>query len=229
MFTQVVAVGFLATSALASQAFSPVHNFGAMLPRGDLAKRQGYYPTTQFCGTGDTCKEACGSEYEQCPSDAGLYCFVPTAGETCCPDGTGSEYIRPLCSLKLTQTLDSCEAGYFCTSDGAGQTYCCPDGLDLASCAASYSLTVSLIRETGTPSAPPASEAPATSTPIHVSAPPTSYPPVSFPTATGPPVGPTGNATYSTAAPPQFTGAAAKLAGAGMAVLAGAAGVAGLL
>jgi hypothetical protein len=211
MLTQVVTVGLLASSALASQAFSPAHDFGAMLPR-DVAKRQGYYPTTQYCGTGDTCKVACGSTYEQCPSESGLYCFVPSAGEHCCPDGTGN----------------SCDSGYFCTSDGAGATYCCPDGMDLASCAASYSLTVSLIRETGTPSAYPSTGAPATSTPIHVSAPP-SVPPVNYPTVSPTRAYPTGNATYTTAAPPEFTGAAAKFAGAGMAVLAGAAGIAGLL
>ena len=48
MLAEVITVGFLATSAFAAQGFSPVHQFGAMLPRGDMAKRQGYSPSTHF-------------------------------------------------------------------------------------------------------------------------------------------------------------------------------------
>jgi hypothetical protein len=93
MLTEIITFGFLATSTFAAQAFSPVHQFGGMLPRGDMAKRQGYYPTTSSCGTGDTCEEACGEGYETCPSQgSGLYCYNPTVGATCCPDGTGSMY-----------------------------------------------------------------------------------------------------------------------------------------
>ncbi|KAF2466904.1 uncharacterized protein BDR25DRAFT_236045 [Lindgomyces ingoldianus] len=172
-----------------------------------MQKRQGgYYPTTHFCGRGDTCAEACGATYVQCPSDAGIYCYDPTIGEHCCPDGTGN----------------SCSAGYFCSHDGAGTTYCCPDGMELSECAAAYSLTVSLIKETGSVPVPTGGSTviPASTTPIHVS----------YPTAApSTKVYPTGNATYSTVSPPQFTGAAAKVVGGGMAVLAGAAGLAGIL
>jgi hypothetical protein len=120
------------------------------------------------------------------------------------------------------ENLDSCDEGYYCTSDGAGTTYCCPDGLDLASCAASYSLTVSLIKETGTPSAAATSAPYATTTPIHVSS---FYPTASYST----PIVPTGNATYTGPAPPEFTGGAAKVGAVGVAMLAGAAGLAGVL
>lgn len=102
MFTQVLSVGLLATSALASQAFSPVHNFGAMLPRDALNKRQGYYPSTSYCGTGDTCEVACGAEYRQCDSGGnGLYCYDPSIKETCCPDKTGSMYSQPISNRSL--------------------------------------------------------------------------------------------------------------------------------
>lgn len=114
---------------------------------------------------------------------------------------------------------DACDTGYYCTTDGMENTYCCPDGMDTVDCAAAYSLTVSLIRESATAYEPSATEVPASTTPIHIT----------YPTATATVI-PTGNATYTTSAPPEFTGAAAaKVAGAGMAVLAGAAGLAGLL
>lgn len=97
--------------------------------------------------------------------------------------------------------------------------------MDLSNCAASYSLTVSLVRQTSAPSGYPSTDVPATSTLIHVSSTPNPYPTASYST----PVLPTANATYTGPSPPEFTGAAAKIAGAGMAVLAGAAGIAGLL
>ncbi|ORY00102.1 hypothetical protein BCR34DRAFT_494877 [Clohesyomyces aquaticus] len=202
MFTKVLALAALSTSVLATEFFSPNH-FGAMQKR-----QAGYYPTTHICGVGDTCQEACGPDSVQCPSNEGIYCFEPKLGEHCCPDGSGN----------------SCDAGYYCTHDGAGTTYCCPDGSKLADCAAQYSLTVSLIAETGSISLPtgaPSTIIPASTTPIHVS-----IPTISPSTSALPKY----NATYTTAStPPQFTGAAAKVVGGGMAVLAGAAGLAGLL
>jgi hypothetical protein len=108
--------------------------------------------------------------------------------------------------------LDPCMTGYYCTTDGKKNTYCCPGGQDTLECAAAISLTVSLIRETGSVVIPSASASGAK--PTSVSAPPTL---------------PTHSAAQTTAAPPEFTGAAAKVAGAGITMLAGAAGFAGLL
>ena len=121
---------------------------------------------------------------------------------------------------------DSCSAGYYCTTDGAGTTYCCPDGSDTADCAAAYSLTVSLqsisfapiptAESSGSPAATPVT----TTSLIHVSLPSVG------PTAPG---YPTGNATFTTSSPPQFTGGAARILGGGAALMAGAAGLAGVL
>ncbi|KAF2275219.1 uncharacterized protein EI97DRAFT_81529 [Westerdykella ornata] len=211
MFTQLISLGLMATTALAaSGAFSPVHHFGAMHPRDSLGKRQnGYYPSTSYCGPGDTCEESCGPTYKTCPSKEDLYCFDPTIGEQCCPDLSGN----------------SCDEGYYCTNDPEGVTYCCPNDLDLSNCAAAYSLTVSLIRATSTAAGTYSTAGPGTtSSLIHVSSVPTKYP-----TASYSPSVPTRNASYTGPSVPEYTGAAAKVAGAGMAVLAGAAGIAGLL
>ncbi len=59
-----------------------------------VVRRQdaGYQPTQTVCGTGATCAEACGAGYTTCASsDSQTHCFNPTAGELCCPDGSGSE------------------------------------------------------------------------------------------------------------------------------------------
>ncbi|KAL2024531.1 hypothetical protein VTK56DRAFT_7574 [Thermocarpiscus australiensis] len=96
----------------------------------------GYQPEPTVCGTGNTCAEACGAGYTACASsDNQVHCFNPTAGEVCCPDKSGN----------------SCEAGYYCTSDKKGETWCCPEGMDLAACAAAYSVTGGLVSQTPPP------------------------------------------------------------------------------
>lgn len=86
MFAKVLVIATLSTSVFASEFYSSVNTFGAMLKR----QGGGYHPTTHICGQGDTCAEACGPTTVQCPSKSGLYCYDPTVGEHCCPDLTGS-------------------------------------------------------------------------------------------------------------------------------------------
>ena len=43
---------------------------------------------------------------------------------------------------------DSCDIGYFCTADKTGDTFCCPDGMDLAECAKSYDVAGGLVSQT---------------------------------------------------------------------------------
>jgi hypothetical protein len=202
----------LATSVLGAQFHSNVkYDFGAMLKRGEvIAKRQGYYPTTEPCGEGDTCAEACGATQIQCPSSYGMYCYEPSLSH-CCNDLTGY----------------ACDDGYYCTTDGADNTYCCPDGMDTVDCAAAYSLTVSLIRETATALPPTDTVLPSTETAVEIPVSTSKPIHITYGTATSTAY-PTANGTYTTAtatSPPEFTGAAARVAGAGMAVLAGAAGL----
>ncbi|KAI0418493.1 hypothetical protein F5X98DRAFT_111133 [Xylaria grammica] len=90
------------------------------LQRRDI---EGYSPTEQLCGVGDTCAEACGKGFRQCASkDSLTHCYNKLKKETCCPNGSG----------------DSCDDGYFCTADEHGETWCCPDGLSLKECARKY-------------------------------------------------------------------------------------------
>ncbi|KAI0177454.1 hypothetical protein BJ166DRAFT_506973 [Pestalotiopsis sp. NC0098] len=86
----------------------------------------GYYPDSTACGTGDTCAEACGAGYEQCYStDDLIHCYDNANAQTCCPNSSG----------------DSCNAGYYCSADSAGETYCCPEGTSTDDCAAAYGIT----------------------------------------------------------------------------------------
>jgi hypothetical protein len=104
------------TSALAVAAPAPTpYRIGAMSFNNafGLAKRQaGYQPTQTLCGPGTDCASSCGAGYVQCDStDGDLHCYEPGLQQTCCPDGTGN----------------SCDEGYFCTSDSSGNTWCCPN------------------------------------------------------------------------------------------------------
>jgi hypothetical protein len=66
-----------------------------------LARRDtyGYQPEQSVCGSGSTCAEACGSGYEACGSnDGNTHCFSPADNQSCCGDGTGSEFSLSPCS-----------------------------------------------------------------------------------------------------------------------------------
>ncbi|RFU32696.1 hypothetical protein B7463_g3654, partial [Scytalidium lignicola] len=155
LFNTLATSSFLvATAYAAAQPYKLVDARMSLHQVFGLVGRQdpGYSPTQNLCGPGDTCAEACGPTTVQCPtSDGSISCYDPTIGQHCCPDGTGN----------------ACDEGYFCTKDASGGTWCCPDGMDLASCAAAYSLTGSLLSETPTPSS---SVAPSTSAPGSTSA-----------------------------------------------------------
>ncbi|KAF2834945.1 hypothetical protein M501DRAFT_1061327 [Patellaria atrata CBS 101060] len=60
----------------------------ALLPRQD-----GYPPQYGACDSGETCAEACGSAFEPCEAstDLALFCYDPSAGQTCCPNGRGTK------------------------------------------------------------------------------------------------------------------------------------------
>ncbi|KAK0122156.1 hypothetical protein ONS95_010417 [Cadophora gregata] len=180
-------------------------------PMLGLGRRQdaGYSPTQTYCGPGTDCASSCGATYITCAStDDALHCYDPSINESCCPDGTGN----------------SCSDGYFCTSDTSGNTWCCPNGMDLVSCAAAYSLTDSLVSQVATV-APTAVQS---STPTAVSAKetPTYTPGYSSSSKTYEPTL-VSNVTYTpttTAGGMQFTGGADHVVFGGLKGLALAAG-----
>jgi hypothetical protein len=162
LFNTFVAVSIFGASALGAASPAP-YKLGKMSINSafGLMKRQaGYQPTQTFCGPGADCAASCGAGYVQCPStDSTLHCFDPDVKQSCCPDGTGN----------------SCDDGYYCTSlSQDGSTWCCPNGMTLAQCAAAYSLTGSLVSETPTASASAAASTSSSSSPASVSVTPTS-------------------------------------------------------
>lgn len=89
-----LAVG-LVSQALAEPFGGP--EFARMSTRDILGLQrraiEGYAPTEQLCGSGDTCAEACGKGFRQCASTDGLtHCYNRTKKQTCCPGGTGGEW-----------------------------------------------------------------------------------------------------------------------------------------
>jgi hypothetical protein len=76
--TLLSALAFEIATTNAGRQFYHVH--------GGLDKRQ----VTNECGAGNNCVEACGQGFINCWDDN--YCFNPSAGETCCANGGGSEY-----------------------------------------------------------------------------------------------------------------------------------------
>jgi len=142
LFNTLAVASVFVTSALAAAEPVPyqVGKMSLNTAFGLMKRQAGYQPTQTYCGPGTDCASSCGTGYVQCASsDGDLHCYDPTIQQTCCPDGTGN----------------SCDEGYFCTSDASGNTWCCPDGMSLAACAAAYSLTGVLISETAT--SPPTS------------------------------------------------------------------------
>ena len=78
-----------------------------------LEKRDsGYRPEYNSCGAGHDCS-SCGDGFEKCAAstDLVLFCYDPTAGQKCCPNGQGK----------------ACNEGYYCATDGSGRTWCCLD------------------------------------------------------------------------------------------------------
>jgi len=154
-----------------------------------LMKRQsGYAPSSVNCGPGNTCAEACGPNYIQCPSNDGeTHCFDPSIKEICCTDGSGLP----------------CDDGYYCTTDSTGGTWCCPNGLDLVACAALYTVTglSSLPAITAAPTATTtAAPAPAANDTTTVAPRPPANSTITIPNPPSVPSAPS--------APPAFTGAA---------------------
>jgi hypothetical protein len=136
----------LAVLALAAQAvaehkpYKPQFMKTSVRDLFGVVRRQdqpGYQPSQSVCGEGPTCEAACGAGYTTCAStDDAVHCYNPAAKEICCPDQSGN----------------ACDDGYYCTSDKEGETWCCPNALDVVACAAAYSVPGGLVSQTAKPS-----------------------------------------------------------------------------
>lgn len=126
----------MAVAAFASQAlakpepmpYKPVKAFISTRDIFGLDRRDtdAYSPYQSICGAAATCAQACGDAFDQCASsDNQMHCYNVQSNESCCPDGSGN----------------SCDAGYYCSVDSTSQTWCCPEGMDLDTCASKYQVT----------------------------------------------------------------------------------------
>jgi hypothetical protein len=130
------ALSFAANVAAEPVFFKPAMSARSLFGVVRRDENPGYQPEQAMCNNGNTCAEACGGGYETCSSsDDEVHCFNPAAGEKCCPNKSGS----------------SCEADYYCTADTKGETWCCPDGMDLAACAEAYDVEGELVSQTPPP------------------------------------------------------------------------------
>lgn len=92
----IVSAAVLATAANAASHESrhPYRLAVMALPGQSLMRRgtNGYTPDLKQCKAGNTCAEACGAGFDQCPGGKPdtAHCFNPTAGESCCTDNSGS-------------------------------------------------------------------------------------------------------------------------------------------
>lgn len=98
LFQTVASVALLATgaTAAAAEARQPYRLAVMALPGQSLMRRDtnGYKPDQKQCKAGNTCAEACGAGYAQCPGGKPdvAHCFNQGAGESCCTDNSGSKF-----------------------------------------------------------------------------------------------------------------------------------------
>lgn len=159
-FTTATAAAVLAFAANVAAEPQP---FLAVMPGLSLMRRDtnGYTPDVTKCGNGDTCAQACGAGFAQCPSeDKVAHCFNPTAKQACCLDGSGN----------------ACDDGYYCAHDTNKKSMCCPNGQDLVACAAANSVrgglqTGALTTSTPTPTSTSTSSAPITTSAVNTTTP----------------------------------------------------------
>ncbi|KAN0068029.1 hypothetical protein V8E54_013957 [Elaphomyces granulatus] len=129
----------------------------AQVNPGSLVRRQGqgFIPTTIL---------GCPAGWPSC----GTICYLPSRGDTCCPDGTYA-----------------CPGGSFCLV----APYCCDNGLDPQSCAQQYGVTLPAGYSSGATQPPAGYSSGATQPPAEYSSGAT-QPPAATPSGT-----PTGGAS----------------------------------
>ncbi|AEO58309.1 hypothetical protein MYCTH_2305568 [Thermothelomyces thermophilus ATCC 42464] len=106
---------------------------GANLAANNIYRRQlsppGYSPEFGSCGTGRTCEDACGPNWESCQASTSLSLFCYNRvdlNQTCCENGSGR----------------ACDSGYYCAWEQfEGRVWCCEDGQSLEECGVPHATT----------------------------------------------------------------------------------------
>ncbi|KAK3904492.1 hypothetical protein C8A05DRAFT_31720 [Staphylotrichum tortipilum] len=91
-----------------------------------LGRRQtpppGYHPEFGTCGSGTTCENACGPNWESCQASTtlSLFCYNKVdLKQTCCENGSGR----------------ACDEGFYCAwQEFGGKVWCCENGQSLEEC-----------------------------------------------------------------------------------------------
>ena len=81
-------VAFLCLFLTAASKVSSIEEVGV------VRRQVGYSPAYGNSGSGATCEDAYGPQWEQCSAstELALFCFNPSIGQTCCADGNGSMF-----------------------------------------------------------------------------------------------------------------------------------------
>jgi hypothetical protein len=124
------------------------HQFFKNTPRASVEadhvhRRQsappGYSPDFGLCGTGTTCQDACGPNWESCQASTtlSLFCYNKVdLKQTCCENGSGR----------------ACEEGYYCAwQEFGGKVWCCENGQSLEECGVPQTGTSATGSPTGSP------------------------------------------------------------------------------
>ncbi|KAM7216958.1 hypothetical protein V8F06_007597 [Rhypophila decipiens] len=116
----------ICTSVAVEQQHQQFYRWNQPLPELGVYRRQGplpgYHPEFGTCGSGTTCENACGQNWESCKASTSLslFCYNKVElGQTCCENGSGR----------------ACERGYYCAwKEFGGKTWCCKNGQSVEEC-----------------------------------------------------------------------------------------------
>ncbi|KAK4142183.1 uncharacterized protein C8A04DRAFT_13401 [Dichotomopilus funicola] len=121
-----VALHLLALGSAHDVKFSRWNALEANFAANGVYRRQstppGYHPEFGSCGSGTTCENACGANWESCQASTGLslFCYNKVdLGQSCCENGSGR----------------ACDKGFYCAwQEFGGRVWCCEDGQSLEDC-----------------------------------------------------------------------------------------------
>ncbi|KAL2163913.1 hypothetical protein VTH06DRAFT_3125 [Thermothelomyces fergusii] len=138
-----VIAGLVGVASAETYEFFRWNTPGENLAVNGISRRQssmaGYNPEFGSCGTGRTCEDACGPNWESCEASTSLALFCYNRvdlNQTCCGNGSGR----------------ACDSGYYCAwEEYEGRVWCCEDGQSLEECGVPHATTAPAGSSTSSP------------------------------------------------------------------------------